>query len=376
MNIKSEPKKKISPPTIWSTKKVKSILTPSILFLAGISCGIVGFQWGRISLANNISTHIELVRNSDSINFDSLTFDESLTSYEKNSLGSFFTTLKEFISSKNTLLNRNKAIDLVIGELSEVDFSQLESGDQTSGVQIIPKSDKTPEDLKEVFMRTYPDKKSFLSAALESTPKNSPSIAKDNSSDFGQGGYFDTSISPKDSKISKLTSKIRSIDNELSSIHFPKSLNDLEILDKVQRLISRTPIGAPVTGRVTSRYGRRNSPFKGSTRDFHTGIDLAVDEASPVLSSADGLIVYAEFKRGYGNAILIKHPNGLETLYAHLSKILVEKDTEVCRGQQIGLVGSTGRSTGPHLHYEIRENGKPIDPDPFIELASVLRYAQ
>jgi murein DD-endopeptidase MepM/ murein hydrolase activator NlpD len=360
MNMESELKQSTGLPR----KKVKSILFPSILFLAGILCGIIGFQWGRISLASHINEHIDLVKNSDSVGYDSRTFDENLSSYEKNYLGSFLITLKDFISSRETLLNRNKAIDLVIGELSEVDFTELDSTDPTPEVKIIPKVNQAPEDLKEVFMRTYPDKKSYLSAS-----------SNGNSSEFGQGGYFDTSFSSKRTKISTFTSHIRSMDDELSSIHYPKSLNDLEMLDKVQRLISRTPIGAPVTGRVTSRYGRRNSPFRGSTRDYHTGIDLAVDEASPVLSSADGIVVYAEFKRGYGNAILIKHPNGLETLYAHLHKILIEKDAEVCRGQQIGLVGSTGRSTGPHLHYEIRENGEPIDPDPFIELASILRYA-
>lgn len=150
----------------------------------------------------------------------------------------------------------------------------------------------------------------------------------------------------------------------------------LDSMDKIERLVSRTPIGAPVLGRLTSHYGKRNSPFGSHGRDFHTGLDIAVDEATPIYASADGEVRLARSKGAYGKTVVIEHPAGLETLYAHLSKITVKEGQHICRGQQIGMVGTTGRSTGPHLHYEIRENGTPVDPYPFIELASVLRFAK
>ncbi|HMO17879.1 MAG TPA: M23 family metallopeptidase [Oligoflexia bacterium] len=180
-----------------------------------------------------------------------------------------------------------------------------------------------------------------------------------------QSGVHDTSR--KDLLIQQI--KRESEDIAVKGVH-------IAAMDRLERLISRTPIGAPVLGRLTSRYGKRSSPFLSHGRDFHTGLDIAVDEATPIFASADGKITLAESKGAYGKTVIIEHPSGLETLYAHLSRINVKSGDHVCRGQQIGMVGTTGRSTGPHLHYEVRENGIPIDPYPFVELASVLRFAK
>ena len=140
---------------------------------------------------------------------------------------------------------------------------------------------------------------------------------------------------------------------------------------KIESLVNGVPVGAPVLGRLSSFFGKRTSPF-GYQADFHTGIDIASIYNSPVVSSAEGEIVFSGHKGSYGKTVLIKHKNGLETLYAHLATIDVKEGQHVNRGQKIGLLGSSGRSTGPHLHYEVRLEGSPVDPISYIELAKIM----
>jgi murein DD-endopeptidase MepM/ murein hydrolase activator NlpD len=119
----------------------------------------------------------------------------------------------------------------------------------------------------------------------------------------------------------------------------------------------------PVEGavRITSDYGMRRDPFDGS-RQFHEGVDIATAFGSPVLCVEDGIVLEARRHGGYGNMVLIDHGNGRQTLYGHLKKYIVREGDQIRRGQQVGEVGSTGRSTGPHLHFEIIDNGRPVDP--------------
>lgn len=132
------------------------------------------------------------------------------------------------------------------------------------------------------------------------------------------------------------------------------------------------PMGAPVEGRVTSEYGMRLNPIT-KRRGLHQGLDIGVARRVPVAVTADGLVIRAGWKGAYGNTILVDHGGGIETLYGHLSEINVKPGEKVCRGEKIGFVGSTGRSTGPHLHYEVRVGGAPKNPAQFVELATFLR---
>ena len=132
------------------------------------------------------------------------------------------------------------------------------------------------------------------------------------------------------------------------------------------------PLGAPVQGRLSSGFGSRYSPFSGRTQS-HQGVDFSVDRESTVLATADGIVLNAGWKGAYGNTVIIKHGSRVETLYGHLSRILVKPGQRICRGQEIALVGSTGRSTGPHVHYEVRIDGDAIDPSKFVKLASFFR---
>jgi len=126
-----------------------------------------------------------------------------------------------------------------------------------------------------------------------------------------------------------------------------------------------TPIGFPVRGRITSTLGWREDPF-GNGYEYHTGIDIEAHYGAPVYATAEGIVVYAGWYSDYGRAIIIKHPSGYKTLYGHLSKIKVKYGQKVKAGEIIGYVGSTGRSTGPHLHYEVRLGSKYVDPLKFI----------
>lgn len=116
---------------------------------------------------------------------------------------------------------------------------------------------------------------------------------------------------------------------------------------------------APV---LRTGYGMRNDPFGGSSVEFHKGQDISAPTGTPVNATADGVVVIAGWVRGYGNGIYIDHGNGISTRYGHLSRIDVTVGQVIKRGDHLGLVGSTGRSTGPHLHYEVRINGEAINP--------------
>lgn len=121
----------------------------------------------------------------------------------------------------------------------------------------------------------------------------------------------------------------------------------------------------PLSGRISSSFGTRFHPIDKKMK-VHTGVDIAVPRGTSIASAADGVVKFAGRKGGYGNVVIIEHPDGRETFYAHCDKLLVEKGQTVSGGDEIAKSGSTGKSTGPHLHFELRENGKPIDPIKFL----------
>lgn len=117
---------------------------------------------------------------------------------------------------------------------------------------------------------------------------------------------------------------------------------------------------------LSSSFGNRSDPFNGQRR-MHQGIDIPGPIGTPIYATADGVVRRAEWANGYGNLVEISHGNGLETRYGHLSKLIAQPNERVRRGQLIGLMGSTGRSTGSHLHYEVRIAGSAVNPTPYIE---------
>jgi murein DD-endopeptidase MepM/ murein hydrolase activator NlpD len=137
---------------------------------------------------------------------------------------------------------------------------------------------------------------------------------------------------------------------------------ELRMYESFLRLHGMTPSIWPVMGKLESGVGGRRNPFGGRGYEYHEGQDIDAAYGTPVQVAATGKVIIAGWQRGYGNVVYVDHGSGLSTRYGHLSEIDVSVGQTVTRGQKIGLVGSTGRSTGPHLHYEVRINNQPVDP--------------
>jgi murein DD-endopeptidase MepM/ murein hydrolase activator NlpD len=125
-------------------------------------------------------------------------------------------------------------------------------------------------------------------------------------------------------------------------------------------ILTTDPIPNLTTGE-SSGFGWRNDPIRHDTR-WHSGTDFRAKPGTPVMAAGDGVVVIAGWQGGYGNVVYVDHGGGVTTRYAHLRKILVKKDAAITAGQPVGEVGSTGRTTGPHLHFEVRLDGRPVSP--------------
>lgn len=137
---------------------------------------------------------------------------------------------------------------------------------------------------------------------------------------------------------------------------------DLQTYEVALQERERVPSIWPATGELTDGFGIRSNPFGGGSSEFHPGQDIAAPRGTPVFAAADGMVVKADWQNGYGQTVVIDHGNGLTTRYGHLSKIEVAAGQEIKRGEELGQIGSTGRSTGPHLHYEVRIGDVPVSP--------------
>ena len=134
-----------------------------------------------------------------------------------------------------------------------------------------------------------------------------------------------------------------------------------------RQTVTANQMALPVHGNVTSEFGYRLHPIYGTTL-FHGGVDIGAELGSDVCAALDGEVVTAEYGESYGNYIVVDHGGGFQTVYGHCSKLLVQEGDRVKKGQTIALVGSTGVSTGPHLHFEVRSGGQKIDPRWLIDL--------
>ena len=181
----------------------------------------------------------------------------------------------------------------------------------------------------------------------------------DESSQGGTGGLRadELAVNPYRDDVDKMSFR---------SHRLQKDLNVLEqrFVDQ-SRLLSSTPSIVPVRGILTDGFGGRSDPFTGESGQ-HNAIDISSALGQPVRAPADGIVVKAEWANGYGNVIYVSHGYGYSTRYGHLKGFAVRPGTRVKRGDVIGYVGSTGRSTGPHLHYEVRLNNNPVNPLAYI----------
>ena len=126
----------------------------------------------------------------------------------------------------------------------------------------------------------------------------------------------------------------------------------------------------PVNGQIVSRFGQRSDPFSGEGA-LHWGVDITAGTGTPVHAAADGVVADAEYSPGYGRMVVIDHGNGMRTLYGHMSRLATVPGQEVRRGEVIGYAGSTGHSTGTHLHFEVRVGGTAVNPAPYLTRSAI-----
>ncbi len=188
---------------------------------------------------------------------------------------------------------------------------------------------------------------------------------------FGIGGTIEAELSNLPSLAENHSSVVRAMHAQLeqldeASVVQKQAFEELHgYLQGQKSLLASTPAVRPTTGWLSSGFGYRTSPFTGR-REFHRGLDIATREGTPVTAPANGVVTFTGRKGGLGKLVVIDHGYGKITRYGHLKKSLVRKGAQVKRGDKIALVGNTGRSTAPHLHYEIHVNGIPVNPSKYI----------
>jgi murein DD-endopeptidase MepM/ murein hydrolase activator NlpD len=176
---------------------------------------------------------------------------------------------------------------------------------------------------------------------------------------------------PAEARATNAGTQAASLDEELdllatTVIEEGPRLRELErVMSKNARIMAALPLRWPVRGPVNSEFGLRENPW-GGAKEHHAGIDIGVPLGGPVKAPAAGIVAVAGPRVDYGNSVTLDHGNDVRSLYGHLSRVLVKTGDHVEKGQVIGLAGSTGRSTGPHLHYEVQVKGRPVNPRSFL----------
>jgi len=195
-------------------------------------------------------------------------------------------------------------------------------------------------------------------------------LAKDGKFTDGEFNFDKLPGAGGDETVEDVKSKDLLSDLSALQVQFDNSGRQLSVLEAMlfdQHLeMSRTPSTLPGRGYITSTFGTRSDPFSGG-RAHHKGIDFEANIGDPVFAAADGVVSFTGVKNGYGNVVEVDHGNGYTTLYAHNSAFTVRAGDLVRAGQQVAKAGSTGRSTGPHIHFEVHTNGVAVNPKPFLD---------
>jgi len=188
---------------------------------------------------------------------------------------------------------------------------------------------------------------------------------------LGAGGTVIDAGAAMEAGLADFAERARGVQESIESLEQEAALQEdsfydlIEFLEERKSVLLATPSIRPCRGWVTSGFGYRRDPFTGE-RELHRAVDIATRIGTPFVAAADGIVVSSEKDRVFGNIVEIDHGNGFVTRYGHTLANFVKKGDMVRRGQVIGTVGNTGRSTGPHLHYEIRLNGVAVNPDRYM----------
>ncbi len=238
-------------------------------------------------------------------------------------------------------------------------FAQLEKEDEFQKKQVLHLAERINNMTKRVGELEAVDHRLRAMVNMETSEDNGPSN--------GVGGPDPVLRDPRQAAEKSFRTLVRkmhsSLDNLNDEIAYGKREKaELEkFLEEQKTLLASTPSIWPTKGWMSSGFGYRTSPFTGQ-REFHKGIDISARLNAPIIAPANGIVRFVGWDHGYGKSIIISHGHGIKTRYGHLQKALVKKGQYVKRGDTIALVGSTGRSTGSHLHYEVHVNGMAVNP--------------
>ncbi len=193
-------------------------------------------------------------------------------------------------------------------------------------------------------------------AAIETTSRKlaKASGLEPASPDMGAGG-------PSGNNLADLEQTTSSLELQLRQLK--------DVFDKSQVKLASTPSGWPVRGYITDGFGARSNPFGGGGVETHPGLDISAPFGTAINATADGIVIFAGVHGGYGNVVVVDHGYGLTTRYAHMSRIDAQVGDHVTRTKPLGAVGSTGRSTAPHCHYEVRLQDRPVNPMSYVATA-------
>ena len=238
------------------------------------------------------------------------------------------------------------------------DYTRIQQENQQHEIQISALSQKIEQiNSKMVELQIFTQKLKVM-ANLET---------EDNTQFLGVGGSDPEFFYPEYSIEEVQRNQIRQMHQSLTNVDTEASvqMQDLvelyDFMEDQKSMFACTPSIWPSRGWVSSRFGYRISPFTNE-KEFHKGLDISARIGTPVIVPADGVVSSLGEATGYGKILTISHGYGLKTRYAHLNDYLVKKGESVSRGQKVALMGNSGRSTGPHLHYEVYLNGVPVDP--------------
>lgn len=261
----------------------------------------------------------------------------------KDTLETFSRTMSNVIAARDTATERAEELDLRVADLED-EIGLWQGRQENLLAQLEEATSSSLESLDALFVGSDID----LDGILKATER-----------DFtGRGGPFDA-----------VSGRGPAPDETLDGERIASLMGDLERVSLMRVAIDRLPFGAPTVGtRLTSSFGPRRDPYR-RRMSMHEGMDFAAPRGTPIYATAEGVVTFSGRQRGYGNVVKIRHAFGFETVYAHLSKSRVQVGQRVERGSRIADMGSTGRSTGSHLHYEVRIDGDPVNPNRFIKAA-------
>ena len=243
-------------------------------------------------------------------------------------------------------------VDYVTSELDQAELNRLQTENQTQRNELQRLVAGLEDIQKEMRLMAQTDAKVRIMADL-SKPKPDAMV--------GIGGPPE--IDENDS-FAQLQTRIDHMRRDIDLRR--ESQEEIQgFLNDQRSMVGAEPSGWPVKGWLTSNFGMRKSPFSGK-RKMHEGYDIAARTGTPLYVTADGVVSKAETVPGYGKLVVVEHGYGYRTYYGHNSKLHVRAGQRVTRGQKIASVGNTGRSTGAHVHYEIRRNGVPVNPKKFM----------